>query len=71
MNKQILIIYCHPYKNSFNHAELSAIEKNFRNNNIDYEVIDLYKDKFNPIYDTKELSLFHNGQTNDPLVKNI
>lgn len=38
-------------------------------NNKNYQVIDLYKDDFNPVYDLEEMRLFHVGKTHDPLVK--
>ena len=64
-----LIIYCHPYDKSFNHAVLENVENNLKQNNKDYKLIDLYKDGFVPIYDLEEMRLFHTGQTHDPLVK--
>lgn len=67
--QKALIIYCHPWNQSFNHAELEHIKNNLENNHINYKVIDLYSDGFNPAYDQEELRLFHNGQTHDPLVK--
>ncbi len=59
-----LIIYCHPYDKSFNHAIFENIKENKS-----YKVIDLYKDSFVPYYDLEEMRLFHTGQTHDPLVK--
>ena len=44
-----LIIYCHPYDKSFNHAVLENVGNNLRQNNKDYKLIDLYKDGFVPI----------------------
>lgn len=64
----ILIIYCHPYSESFNHAELEAIKKNLDIAHQKYEVIDLYADRFNPVYSIEELKLYHQGKTTDPLV---
>lgn len=69
MNK-VVIIYCHPYTKSLNHAVLETIVSNLHDNNIDFSVIDLYKDKFEPYYDLEELRLFHTGETHDPLVEN-
>jgi len=63
-----LIIYCHPYEKSFNHAILETVKDNLRSKKIDYQVIDLYADNFNPTYDKKELRLYHVGKTHDPLV---
>ncbi|BDR60059.1 NAD(P)H-dependent oxidoreductase [Lactobacillus xylocopicola] len=64
-----LIIYCHPYEKSFNHAVLTAVKTNLQKQNQQYQVIDLYADHFNPVYDKEELRLFHSGGTHDPLVK--
>lgn len=64
----ILIVYCHPYNQSFSHAELDAVKKNLHRRGVKYEVIDLYKDGFNPVYSTEELKLYHQGGTTDPLV---
>lgn len=64
----ILIVYCHPYNQSFNHAELDVVKKNLHRRGVKYEVIDLYKDGFNPVYSTEELKLYHQGGTTDPLV---
>ena len=66
---ECLIIYCHPYNKSFNHAVLECVENNLDQNNKNYQVIDLYKDDFNPVYDLEEMRLFHVGKTHDPLVK--
>jgi putative NADPH-quinone reductase len=63
-----LIIYAHPYDKSFNHAILETLIKTLKNKNHQYEIIDLYDDKFNPAYDAIELSLFFSGKTADPLV---
>lgn len=63
-----LIIYCHPYSQSFNHAILQTIQKNLQSKNIEFTTIDLYAEHFSPIYTKKDLSLFHAGKTTDPLV---
>ena len=63
------IVYCHPYDKSFNHAILLAVCQNLSNRAIGYTILDLYHDGFQPTYDQEELSLFHSGQTHDPLVK--
>lgn len=64
-----LIIYCHPYQKSLNHAVLQAVENNLSQKQIQYTIIDLYQEKFRPIYDLEELRLFHTGETHDPLVE--
>ncbi|MCD7130239.1 NAD(P)H-dependent oxidoreductase [Limosilactobacillus agrestis] len=64
----VLIIYCHPYVKSFNHAILEHVQKNLQTSHLNYHTIDLYYDDFNPTYSAKELSLYHDGGTTDPLV---
>lgn len=49
------IIYVHPYSGSLNHAILSGIINKFESENTEYQVIDLYKDKFNPVLSAYEL----------------
>jgi len=63
-----LIIYSHPWNKSFNHAVLTQVIHNLEVHHDDYKVIDLYAEKFNPIYDEEEMRLFHTGETHDPLV---
>lgn len=66
---KVLIIYCHPYTNSFNHAVLEDVQSDLKNRGITYHVIDLYGDHFNSVYSVEELALYHQGGTVDPLVK--
>lgn len=63
----ITIIYAHPYDKSFNHA---IFEKKIAKLKSDSKVniIDLYKDGFDPTYSERELSLFKNGETSDTQV---
>ena len=58
-----LIIYCHPYPQSFNHAILQAVQNNLQSKNIEFTPIDLYAERFSPVYTKKDLSLFHTGKT--------
>lgn len=64
-----LVLYCHPYEKSFNHAELERVVNQLEASNVRYKVIDLYNEGFNPAYDKEELRLFHSGQTHDNQVK--
>lgn len=64
-----LIIYCHPYEKSFNHAILTRVKANLQRNKQPFQLIDLYAEHFNPVYDIEELRLYHSGDTHDPLVK--
>lgn len=65
-----LIIYCHHYAKSFNHAVLEWVQRNLKNHSVDYQIIDLYAEHFDPTYSAKELSLYHDGETVDQLVRN-
>mgnify|MGYP003589662362 CR=1 FL=1 len=38
-------------------------------NKVQYEVIDLYKDNFNPVMTAKQEQLYSKGETDDELVK--
>lgn len=67
MSKYV-IIYCHPYTKSFNHAILEKIIENLKLHHHKFEVIDLYKEEFNPVYSAPELKLYHTGGTLDPQV---
>lgn len=63
-----MIIYCHPWNGSFNHSVLQQIIANLKSHHQKFELIDLYKEHFDPAYDEEELRLFHEGKTHDPLV---
>lgn len=65
----MLIIYCHPYEKSFNHAILNMVKTNLNKQKQHFQIIDLYAEHFNPVYDKEELRLYHKGETHDPLVK--
>lgn len=57
------IIYVHPWEGSFNHAILENVKKKFDQKHEDYQIIDLYKDQFNPTFSAEELSMFNAGDT--------
>lgn len=65
----VIVVYCHPYQNSFNHAELEAVQTNLQQHHQPFVVIDLYQDQFQPYYDQEELRLYHTGASHDPLTK--
>lgn len=64
-----VIVYCHPYEKSFNHAVLERVLNTLKNQGHDTQFIDLYAEGFNPVYDKEELRLFHTGGTHDSLVE--
>lgn len=63
-----LIVYCHPYEKSFNHAVLEAYVRRLEAQGLSYEVIDLYADGFNPALSREELAAYGQGEALDPLV---
>lgn len=62
------IIYTHPYNDSFNHEILKTMTNHFNENNEIYQIIDLYKDSFNPVLSPIELQKYSSGEVTDPLV---
>lgn len=63
------IIYAHPYEKSFNAAILAEIKRALADAGQTCEVLDLYRDGFNPVYRPEELALFSRGKFLDPLIK--
>ena len=68
-DKRTVIIYVHPYEKSFNSAMLAEICGKLKADEVPFDVIDLYKENFNPVYLPEELALFSRGESLDPLVK--
>ncbi|MDH6353715.1 NAD(P)H dehydrogenase (quinone) [Dysgonomonas sp. PH5-45] len=64
----VTIILAHPWHGSFNKAILDVITKKYDIENTDYQIIDLYKDNFNPVLTEAELELYSKGEYLDPLV---
>ena len=63
-----LVVYCHPYENSFCHAMLDALCGRYEREGVPYEVIDLYADGFDPVLSRAELAVYGAGTALDPLV---
>lgn len=63
-----LIIYCHPYEQSFCHAMLETLCERYDREGTSYEVIDLYADGFDPVLSRDELAVYNAGTALDPLV---
>ncbi len=63
------IVYVHPWEGSFNHAILTSITNDLEDKREKFQVIDLYKDEFNPVFTSEELKLFNRGETPYELVK--
>ena len=60
-----LVIYAHPYEKSFCSAILAECLSTLGT----ADLIDLYKDGFNPVMSREELGLYSRGGFRDPLVK--
>lgn len=63
------IILAHPWHGSFNKAIMDSIVDELSKNNKEYQIIDLYKDGFNPLLEEQDLALFSKGQSTDPMVE--
>lgn len=63
-----LIVYSHPYEQSFCHAMLDALRERYDREGTSYEVIDLYADGFDPALSRDELAVYNAGTALDPLV---
>jgi len=62
------VIFSHPWDGSFNKAILDQVVKKLDETKEKYTVIDLNKDEFNPVMTEKELNLYSQGKSADPLV---
>lgn len=64
----VTIVFAHPWHGSFNKAILDVITAKFDTENKPYNVIDLHKDKFNPVFSEEELAVYNQGKALDPLI---
>lgn len=64
----VAIIFAHPWHGSFNKVILDTITAKYDKENKAYEVIDLNKDGFNPVFTEEELAGYSSGRYTDPLV---
>ena len=63
------IVFAHPWNGSFNKAILDKVVEKLGKTREKYTIIDLNKDKFNPVMTEEELSLYSQGKSIDPLVE--
>ena len=63
------IIFAHPWHGSFNKSILNSVTETLDKKKDEYTVIDLNKDKFNPVMTEEELALYSQGKNIDPLVE--
>ncbi|NDV96686.1 flavodoxin family protein [Dysgonomonas sp. 521] len=64
----VTIVFAHPWHGSFNKAILDTITDRYDEENKPYQVIDLHKDKFSPVFSEEELSVYNQGKALDPLI---
>ena len=55
---KVLIIYAHPNPMSFTKAILNNFERGLKESGHQYEIVDLYKIKFNPVLQDKDFAFF-------------
>ena len=68
MSEDVLVVYAHPYEESFNHAVLEAVLQGITRKGDSYEVCDLYQDGFDPALRAEELEVYGTGGYTDELV---
>lgn len=64
----VAIIFAHPWHGSFNKAILDGITDQLNKDKRSFQIIDLHKDNFNPVFTEQELALYAKGEYADPLV---
>jgi putative NADPH-quinone reductase len=67
----ITIVYAHPLDEGMSAAARNALVEHLRASNQQYDMIDLHKDRFDPVMTADERKSFFNstGESTDPLVK--
>ena len=55
---KVLVIIAHPNQKSFNHAILDAFTKGLKESSHTFEIIDLYKIKFDPLMKPEDIAQF-------------
>ena len=63
------IIVASNNENSFSNEIVNKLKSKLESNSVEYEIIDLYKDKFNPVMTQIQEKLYNEGKTDDELVK--
>lgn len=68
---KVLVVYCHPSKNSFTHEIKEAFIKGLEAGNHTYEISDLYGDGFNPVMSESEYLREGFYQLSDPVAEDV
>ena len=64
----IVIVYAHPWEKSYNHAILQSVINGLMFNDHNIDVIDLYQDKFNPVFNKDEMAFYRKGEYIDEII---
>ncbi len=64
----VLIVYAHRYENSFNHQILTECMEALIISKHEVDVLDLYKENFNPVMSKDELAIYKEGKYLDEKV---
>lgn len=64
-----IIIECNPSKNSFGESIKEKVISVLDGKKKEYEIIELYKDNFNPVMSEEDEKLYSKGESKDELVK--
>lgn len=67
----VLIVYCHPSRNSFTHMVKESFIKGLEDSSHTYQVSDLYADGFNPVMTEEEYIREGFYQLEKPLSKDV
>jgi putative NADPH-quinone reductase len=59
------LVLAHPWHGSFNKAILDTVIQRLEEKSKSYQLIDLNKDKFNPVLEEQDLALYSRGKTTD------
>ncbi|MFW6215661.1 MAG: NAD(P)H-dependent oxidoreductase [Alkalispirochaetaceae bacterium] len=65
---RVLIVFDHPYLQSYCAAMMAAVQQGAADGGHEVEVIDLYRDGFAPVMSIEELEGYAEGRTQDPKV---
>lgn len=63
-----VIVYAHPWDKSYNFFILQSLVEGLGQSGHDIDLIDLYKEGFNPVLGKEELSLYSQGKFADPRI---
>jgi len=66
---KVLIIYSHPWGGSYNYAILQNMVEGLKKSGHSFDLIDLNKEKFDPVFKKEELALYNKGGYLDPKIK--